>query len=124
MIQDASPVRTGFADAYDAMYEVNFVTGPTYTLDVTKLPSGFSVSRNAAGLLDVVFPTGFDVQWMGGGVDVKVSTDATLMDVAPVNVNAAAGTMQVAITNRANPPVKADPPTTSDVYFTLRLKAL
>jgi len=126
MIQDAHPLRSGLPDGYIAWYKLTVSAGPVYTLDTARLPSGFTATRNAAGLIDVTFPTGFNARWNGGGVDTKTNVVgvANQLDVYPVNINAAAGTMQVRITDHNNPPAAADPAVGSDIHFSIALETL
>lgn len=127
MIQDASPTRDGVPDSYLAYYKIDVTAGPTYTLDLRRLPSGFTITRQGAGLIDVTFPPCFAVRLLGApSVDSKVNTIGTTnqFDGDFVNVNPAAGTMQVRIRNSANPPAFADPPTLSEIHFAFAMEAL
>jgi hypothetical protein len=126
MIQDASVMRDGIPDSYHAYYKLDVSAGPAYTLDLRRLPSGFSITRQGAGLIDVVFPTCFAVRFVGGNVDSKVNTIGTAnqFDVDPVNINPSAGTMQIRIRNTANPPAFADPPSGSEIHFAFVMESL
>lgn len=126
MIQDASPLRCGIPDGYDAYYKLDVAAGPVYNLDMRRLPSGFLATRNAAGLIDVTFPTCFAVRWQGGGVDTKTNVVgvANQLDLYPVNINPAAGTMQIRITDHNNPPAAADPAVGSEIHFSFTMEAL
>lgn len=126
MIQDAYPMRGGLPDGYVAHYKLDVTAGPAYTLDMRRLPSGFTATRNAAGLIDVTFPSCFAVRWYGGGVDNKTNVVGVTnqVDVYPVNINPSAGTMQVRITDHNNPPAAVDAAVGGEIHFSFALEAL
>jgi hypothetical protein len=124
MIQDAHPVRSGVPDGYDVLIKVTKTAGPVYTLDTTRLPSGFSVSAGAAGRMNVVFPTCFAVRWLGGAVDAKVFTVTSQRKVNPVNINPSAGTLVAQFLDNTATPIEVDPVDASDVYLAFRIESL
>lgn len=127
MIQDASIVRDGLPDSYLAHFKIDVTAGPVYTLDTRRLPSGFTITRTGAGLIDVVFPTCFAVRCQGApAVDSKVNTigATSQFDGDVVNINPAAGTMQIRIRNTSATPAFADPPTGSEIHFSFAMEAL
>jgi|SRR4051812_13874420 hypothetical protein len=127
MIQDAHPMRSGVPDCYVAKYKIDVVVAATtWTLNSERLPSGFNAGGNvfiSTGRADLVFPAGMKVRGARAMVDNKAVTAAGQLDATLVNINEAAGTCSLIVTDRATPTL-ANPTAGSVIYAELDLESV
>ena len=127
MIQDAHPMRSGVPDSYDALYKIDVVVAAsTWTVNSDRLPSGFGAGTNvfsATGIANIVFPAGMKVRCANAGVSAPTTTVGDQRSAEVVNINEAAGTAQIAITDRATPSL-ANPVINSIIWARLTLETV
>lgn len=120
-------MRSGVPDCYVAKYKIDIVSAAaTWTVNNERLPSGFGAGSNvfvSTGRADLVFPAGMKVRGARGAVDNKAVTAAAQLDVFPANINEAAGTLSLIVTDGATPTL-TNPSTGSVIYFELDLESL
>lgn len=95
---DTSLSPTKFGVIHDVFIQATYASsGTSWTLDSDGSSPGVTIARDAAGDVDITFPKGQWVHFVGGGLDLGSDTpdDDIAKSVNPRSLNAAAGTGKI-----------------------------